>query len=262
MALVASDREIRGVLFDWGDTLVRPPGITTDSEGHFACVEAFFREDLPQKFPPAQTADHAMWTAFRQNYETVARAQIRATLESGREHSFEQRFARTLALTFPAAAPDARALDWMATRFGTRIAGESSQIKDAEHVLPRLRRHLKLGLLSNYPHAPAVYASLERYGLRSHLDVTTVSSEIGWAKPDHRAFAHTIDLMGISAEQLLFVGDDLVNDMQGAKAYGMHTAWLPRRGHSGQFPFVDVTLTGLTDLVDVLIGAIGTPRLR
>ena len=263
VASATFNRDIRGVLFDWGDTLVHPPGITTDAKGHFSCVEAFFREDLPGKFPVPSSADDAGWHTFRKNYETVAGHQIRGTLETGREHSFQQRFARTLALTFPTVAtPCGSDLDWMANQFGARVAAQCWQIKDAETVLPHLRNRLKLGLLSNYPHAPAVHTSLERFGLLGHLDRITVSGDIGWAKPDARAFEHALAQMDLLPEQLLYVGDDLVNDMQGAKSFGMQTAWLPRKGQGGQHSFIDVTLTGLSDLVDLLIHVDRTSQHR
>ena len=86
----------------------------------------------------------------------------------------------------------------------------------------------------------------------AHLDMVAVSVEIGWAKPDPRAFTHAIDRMGLAPEQVLYVGDDLVNDMQGAKAFGMQTAWLPRQGQREGDPSIDVTLTELADLVDLL----------
>ena len=254
MSFNPSDHDIRGVLFDWGDTLVHPPGIATDVDGHFGCVEAFFREDLPERFPSARSAVDTKWQEFRSNYVSVAGDQIRGSLETGREHSFEERFGRTLGLTFPTETTDEAMLAWMATKFGARVAAECWQIKDAETVLPKLKEKLKLGLLSNYPHAPAVHTSLERFSLLQHLDAITVSGQIGWSKPDPRAFEHAMGLMGMPPEQLLYVGDDLVNDMEGAKAYGMHTAWLPRKGQGGEHPSVDVTLTGLTDLIDLLIG--------
>ena len=252
-----SNRNIRGVVFDWGDTLIHPPGMTTDVDGHFSCVEAFFLADLPKRFPAAGAVDNSMWQAFRHNYERVAHAQIQETFATGNEHSFEERFARVLAATFAVVtAPDEADLAWMAERFGERVASECWQIANAETVLSQLARIFRIGLLSNYPHAPAVHASLERFGLLIHMDTVAVSGDIGWAKPDARAFDHIIAAIGLPPEHLLYVGDDIVNDMQGAKAVGMATAWLPRRGQgesqAGPPACVDVTITGLTDLVDLL----------
>ncbi len=246
--------DIQGVLFDWGDTLVHPPGITTDPESHFGCVEAFYKQDLPAKFVVANGGDReSHWPAFCHNYKAVAATQIQETLATGKEHSFEQRFKRALDVTFPdAAQPGDDELIWMACRFGERVALECWQISNAESVLTQLRKSFDIGLLSNYPHPPAVYRSLEHFDLLQYIDAVTISGAIGWAKPDSRAFAHAIGLMGLSAEQVLYVGDDLVNDMQGAKAFGMHTAWLPRQGQSGEQTSVDVTLSNLTDLLQLL----------
>ena len=248
------ESDIRGVLFDWGDTLVHPPGITTDPESNFGCVEEFYKKDMPIKYVATRDGDHEKsWPAFCQNYQAVAAKQIQETLETGKEHSFEQRFKRALHETFPdAQEPDDNDLAWMARRFGERVASECWQISHAEAVLPQLRNKFSIGLLSNYPHPPAVYQSLEHFDLLSHIDTVTVSGAIGWAKPDARAFEHAIGVMELSAEQVLYVGDDLVNDMQGAKTFGMSTAWLPRRGQTGQHEFVDVTLSNLTDLLRLL----------
>lgn len=250
------NRDIRGIIFDWGDTLIHPPGLMTDANGHFGCVEAFFREDLPTRLPVARGADDTTWQTFRRNYAQVAQSQIEETHATGNEHSFEERFARTLAATFSdLVMPAEQDLLWMATRFGQRVAAECWQIANAETVLPHLAQRFRVGLLSNYPHAPAVHASLERFGLLTHLDTVVVSGDVGWAKPDARAFEHTIAAIGLPPEHLLYVGDDVVNDMEGAKAVGMATAWLPRKGHSGQHSSVDVTITGLTDLVGLLDGS-------
>ena len=42
-------------------------------------------------------------------------------------------------------------------------------------------------------------------------------------------FQAAMQEMGVSAEQTLMVGDDLINDVQGATAAGMRAAWI-RRG--------------------------------
>ena len=255
------DRPIRGVLFDWGDTLVRPPGLTTDPERHFGCVEAFFHEDLPERLPTAPPADAPTWSTFRESYTTVARSQFRETSATGREHSFEQRFARTLAAAFPTIDPlNAGDFDWMAARFGARIAEHCWPIANADPVLMALKQRFQIGLLSNYPHAPTVHRSLDRFGLLRHLDSVTVSGEIGWAKPHPRAFELAIAEMQVPPERLLYVGDDIVNDMEGAKALGLSTAWLPRAGQGGAHASVDVTLNGLDDLLALIPAADGPPK--
>lgn len=241
---------IRAVVFDWGDTLIRPPGITTDPDGHFRCVEEFFHAELTSALRPMDRRALS-WSRFRPLYEQATMEQIRKTLSTGREHSFGQRLAAALDLA-GADALDAATCETMANALGARIAEACVPVERAAALLPCLRAHLRLGLLSNYPHAPAVRDSLAEAGLIEHLDAVVISAELGWSKPSRPAFEAAIAALETSAEEILFVGDDLDNDMRGAKAMGMHTAWLPRAGAEAENAedCVDLQLDSLADLVD------------
>jgi putative hydrolase of the HAD superfamily len=57
-----------------------------------------------------------------------------------------------------------------------------------------------------------------------------VSSEIGWRKPAPEFFAHVIETLELSPSEILFVGDDRVNDYDGAKRAGMSSVLLDPRG--------------------------------
>jgi putative hydrolase of the HAD superfamily len=61
------------------------------------------------------------------------------------------------------------------------------------------------------------------------VDCRIISSVVGWRKPAVQFFQAAMQEMGVSAEQTLMVGDDLINDVQGATAAGMRAAWI-RRG--------------------------------
>ena len=55
-------------------------------------------------------------------------------------------------------------------------------------------------------------------------------------------------LLGLS----ILVGLHEFGHLLAAKAFGMSTAWLPRKGQTGEHAFVDVTLADLTDLLQLL----------
>lgn len=58
---------------------------------------------------------------------------------------------------------------------------------------------------------------------------TIVSQEAGYAKPDPRIFRDALRLTGLAAPgQVLFVGDNPLADMEGARRFGMKTAWIRR----------------------------------
>ncbi|MDG1893671.1 MAG: HAD-IA family hydrolase [Fuerstiella sp.] len=63
----------------------------------------------------------------------------------------------------------------------------------------------------------------------AEVDCRIISSVVGWRKPAVEFFQAAIQELGVSAEQTLMVGDDLINDVQGAVAAGMRAAWI-RRG--------------------------------
>ena len=61
-----------------------------------------------------------------------------------------------------------------------------------------------------------------------------VSEEAGYAKPDPRIFRDALIRAGLSKpEQVMFIGDNPLADIDGAKRFGMQTAWV-RRGR--QYP--------------------------
>jgi putative hydrolase of the HAD superfamily len=53
------------------------------------------------------------------------------------------------------------------------------------------------------------------------LSDLVISSEVGWRKPAPAFFDELMRRVEARASQILFVGDDLVNDYEGARAAGM-----------------------------------------
>lgn len=66
-------------------------------------------------------------------------------------------------------------------------------------------------------------------GLAELARFIIVSEEQGYAKPDPRIFRDALTALGIAdPEGVMFVGDHPVNDIDGARAFGMRTAWVSR----------------------------------
>ncbi len=77
-----------------------------------------------------------------------------------------------------------------------------------------------------------------------------VSGEQGYAKPDPRIYADALSALGLtSPEGVLFVGDNPVADVEGARASGMRTAWVTRgRSFPPDLPPPDIVIERVTDL--------------
>jgi putative hydrolase of the HAD superfamily len=96
----------------------------------------------------------------------------------------------------------------------------------AQALLEALRgRGIKTGIVANaWPDPGRVLrGDIESYGLAALLDVIVLSEEVGVSKPDPEIFLHALRTIGVEPEAAMFVGDGLVNDVQGAANVGMTT---------------------------------------
>jgi FMN phosphatase YigB (HAD superfamily) len=85
-------------------------------------------------------------------------------------------------------------------------------------------RGYRLGVLSHVPWpGDACRAWFERHGLAGFFDFYSLSSEVGWIKPNPRHFQHALDQAGCAAEEILHVGDHPLRDIEGAQAAGFRT---------------------------------------
>ncbi len=93
----------------------------------------------------------------------------------------------------------------------------------ARDVLEWLQaRRVRLGLISNtvWP-GDAHRRDLERHGLLDYFHATLFSSETGLWKPDPRVFERALDALGTSAAETVYIGDQLAEDIGGARRAGL-----------------------------------------
>lgn len=65
-------------------------------------------------------------------------------------------------------------------------------------------------------------AELRELGIDTRVDAVFNSAEIGFAKPDVRAFQHVLEALGLEAHEVFFT-DDSASKLAGADALGLHT---------------------------------------
>jgi HAD superfamily hydrolase (TIGR01549 family) len=146
-----------------------------------------------------------------------------------------------------AALPPRPAFDRMAAALGREVTAGARLLDHALQTIEALAHRYRLGVVSNYPYAPVVGATLERFGMRQHFEVVVVSSETGWMKPHAECYRPALEALPAPAARTLMVGDDLKNDVKGAKALGLLTAWIAP-GAEKVDPDVDIHLSGLDEL--------------
>lgn len=84
-------------------------------------------------------------------------------------------------------------------------------------------KHCRVGVISNFQHAPHVRKVLRRHKLLQMLDTVIISGDVHVKKPDPKIFEIALERLGTRPEETLFVGDDPERDIRGAASVGMQT---------------------------------------
>ena len=131
--------------------------------------------------------------------------------------------------------------------------------ENAGRLLSQLaKRGYLLGMASNYDQRlRSVVAGMSELGNLQHL---VISSEVGWRKPAPEFFAAMCRCVTLPPEQILYVGDDRVNDYEGARAAGLQAILFDPRGRYGSF--VGQRLERLSDLPIPLVNELHRNPLR
>ena len=93
-----------------------------------------------------------------------------------------------------------------------------------EDTLKQLLPKYHLALVSDGQTAYAV-PELNAVGLFGYFDPVIVSGDFGYRKPDKRLFESALAAMKMEPSEVLFVGNDMYNDIHGAQKLGMKTVF-------------------------------------
>jgi len=83
-----------------------------------------------------------------------------------------------------------------------------------------------LGLVSNGK-SPFQERAFEALNVSNLFSTTVVSEAVGHRKPDKDIFQLACNNLGVLTTETVFVGDNPIADIQGAKAVGMYTIYIP-----------------------------------
>ncbi len=211
---------IQAVIFDYIGTLVNCRGYSmADSEDnlHRALVAEGFKLEK-QKFLEAYSVAHQKYRVVRYEQhrevtnavwvaEALCSLGIKVTPNDARVKSalnvFFQDFIRTLELR-----------------------------EGAKKVLLQTKTQFKMGLISNFTHAPVIHKSLRKVGVDRYFNAIVVSEDVGWRKPSPMIFEDTLRRLRVSAGEAVFIGDSPLEDIRGAKDAGLKTVFVPSQFNS------------------------------
>lgn len=182
--------------------------------------------------PPAPILGAALARAgFPKPQDDVERAisaeiaYYRANMQGGRDEAslaaLRQECAGVLADVLPGETPPLAEL--------TELLVSSLVFRAHPDAIPTLEALRKAGvpivILSNWDYS--LPRTLEGLGLAGFGHVLT-SADIGWQKPDTRAFQRAVERLGVTHGEVLHIGDDPHRDAHGASAAGLQAVLLNR----------------------------------
>jgi putative hydrolase of the HAD superfamily len=128
-----------------------------------------------------------------------------------------------LVAAFETAGEDAAKVELaMAQFFAARNA-----VVPFDDVLPgllRLKGRVLVGSITNGN------ADLQTIGLARHFEASVAAPQLGVAKPDPAIFLEGCRLLDVAPHEAVYVGDDVLLDVQGAQRAGMRGVWMNRNG--------------------------------
>src|SRR2546421_10197176 len=216
---------IDAVTIDWWDTMA----LTTESQDRR--LRELRIDRLAKAVPDLAPTRGALLQAY-DRHQSLLEAEWARNVDPAPEDQI-----RTF-LTFAGLEPgDAVLVERVSEAFG----GALQEIPPAlfPHVpetLEELKREgLAIGLVSNTGRTWGRYVRKlqDRFGIGRFFDVRIFSDEVGVRKPRPAIFEAALEGLGLPADRVVHLGDDVDADVIGAKDVGMRAVWFQtdRKGY-------------------------------
>jgi len=86
-----------------------------------------------------------------------------------------------------------------------------------------------------------------------YFDHIIISGAFGKGKPDPSIFEHALDVVGLHADEVLMVGDNLMTDILGSSRVGIQSVWINREEKPVSEEVVPTyTISNLRELFDII----------
>jgi HAD superfamily hydrolase (TIGR01509 family) len=222
---------LRGVIFDYGNTLVSvDPALHSKRTDYADVVAVPGAERMTRHLESRGLLPRAEGLRFLDRFLAIREANRMRADESGDEIpasvSLRETF-RDGGLPEPGPEEIAPALE----RFFSVEEELLEEIPGAGTTLRALEeRGVALALLSNATDGDYIRRALARFGWRDRFRPLVVSSDIGVRKPRPEAFQAVLRDWPFAPEEIAVVGDSLRHDVGGAHALGLaafHLTWIP-----------------------------------
>ena len=115
----------------------------------------------------------------------------------------------------------------------------------AEDTLNNLSQRYQLAALTNGN------ADIQKLGLDRYFSFAISAADVGSSKPGPEMFLEALRRANVSPKQTAHVGDNPIDDIEGANRVGIHSIWVNFDGKTDQVP-AHATVTDLPSLVGTI----------
>jgi 2-haloacid dehalogenase len=204
-------KKYKSIFFDADDTLFDYP--LAERTALLACLDEFAIAEEPETVIAAyKRHNHDVWREFERGEIDQAALRVERF----------RRLARELGI---ADLP----LERVGSFYLAALAGQSQLLPGALDLVRELAEKFPLALVTNGIAA----VQNQRFAaspVTPYFQSIVISEEVGIAKPDPRIFEPALSRIGVSAADVLYVGDSVTSDMAAARNAGMDFCWLNPKG--------------------------------
>ncbi len=125
---------------------------------------------------------------------------------------------------------------------------------DTVSTLEHLKKAgIKLGIITNGKHELQM-RKIEMLGITEYFQQIIISRDYNTDKPDRALFDIMAKRLNIAPKEILFVGDDPINDVDGARRAEYKTAWINASGFwpCPEIARADFEIDALNELIGIL----------
>jgi HAD superfamily hydrolase (TIGR01549 family) len=120
-------------------------------------------------------------------------------------------------------------LQEISTRYRSRYQGSRRPVAGAAALLRGLHGRATVGIVSNN-HTPEQKEKMAAIGIGPYVDFLLTSEDAEAEKPDPVIFRRALERAAAGPQDAVMVGDNWSTDIVGARALGLRSIWLNRRG--------------------------------
>jgi len=127
---------------------------------------------------------------------------------------------------------------------------------DTKEVLSKLKKTYLLACISNVSEGDLAREDMDIFGILHFFDSVVMSSDLGIRKPSPEIFEQVLTELDLKNSEIIYIGDTLYDDIQGAKAAGLFKAIHIKRNisyyHSEYYIEADETIYYLHEICPLL----------